>query len=159
MISRVSLFDIVSTLDKDGLYHLHVLSPEYPPLKLLWSSSEAGVTVTGLSCVSLSVCDVLTAVGQGALTISWAAPVLASQPGSAHTSPAWASTGTTDCRPPSSPEDWRKVKDNKICHYYVLRLLMDARNKTYNLMTQSCSILFSLEIRKLSHFKINRKPC
>ena len=35
IISHVSLFDIMSTLDKDGLYHLHVLSPEYPPLKLL----------------------------------------------------------------------------------------------------------------------------
>ena len=69
MISGVSLFNIVSTLDKDVTYHLHAPVTWIPPCvapRRLKSLSLVWVYLY------LSLCDVLTAVGQGALTISWA---------------------------------------------------------------------------------------
>ena len=55
MIHHVSQINIVSTLDQDPLHHLHPLSPGYP--------LSLSLSLTGH-------CDVMTAVGQGALTIS-----------------------------------------------------------------------------------------
>ena len=117
MISHVSLFDIMSTLDKDGLYHLHALSPEYPPLKLLWSWSHCHWSECLLSiCVWCADCG-----GPGSTDNQLGCPG-ASQPArlGRHQleQPGLASTGTTDCRPPSSPEGeletgekWRMTKN------------------------------------------------
>ena len=62
MINPVSHLNIVSTLDQDPLHHLHA--------PVTWISSSGAPWQLSLSLVPDSVSDVMTAVGQGALTIS-----------------------------------------------------------------------------------------